>query len=127
MRYEVGLSINHRHIVWANGPYPCGDWPDIKIARDSFVERLDANEKAFADLGYCDNKYFLIPKPADRLFNKNHKLIMSRHETVNGRIKNFHVMSDRFRHATYLHGRCFYAVLNIVQLSIENGEPLFDF
>ncbi len=112
--------------MWANGAFPCGDWPDLKIARKKYIHEVKKGEKTYADLGYRDKKYFIIPNPNNREFNKRHKFIMSRHETLNGRLKQFNILNERFRHSTYLHSRCFYAVLNLVQLSIENGEPLFD-
>lgn len=31
VRYEVAVCIQTGWIVWINGPYPCGAWPDIKI------------------------------------------------------------------------------------------------
>jgi len=34
LRYEVGLCILTGDIVWINGPYACGHWPDLSIARD---------------------------------------------------------------------------------------------
>ena len=34
LRYEVGIAIRTGWIVWINGPYPPGDWPDVRIARD---------------------------------------------------------------------------------------------
>lgn len=29
LRYEVDLNISNVSIVWVNGPYPCGAYPDI--------------------------------------------------------------------------------------------------
>ena len=33
VRYEVALSIQSADIVWVNGPFPAGAWPDINIFR----------------------------------------------------------------------------------------------
>ena len=33
----VGLCIGTGHIVWANGGFPCGEWPDLKLARDRLL------------------------------------------------------------------------------------------
>ena len=49
LRYEVGLCIRTGHIVWAYGGLPCGEWPDLKLARNVFIHRLLPNEKALAD------------------------------------------------------------------------------
>jgi hypothetical protein len=40
LRYVVGLSIGTGDIVWLNGPYEYGQWPDISIFRDSLLSHL---------------------------------------------------------------------------------------
>ena len=40
LRYEVGVSIHEEGIVWINGPFPCGSWPDLKIARHCLIHAL---------------------------------------------------------------------------------------
>ena len=52
LRYEIGLSLQLGHIVWVNGPYPCGAWSDIKIFRDRMKLDLSKNERVEADNGY---------------------------------------------------------------------------
>lgn len=120
LRYEVGLCIRTGNIVWAHGGLPCGQWPDLRLARDAFVYRLQEGEKALADGGYRDHHYFENPNG-----DQQKKRILARHETVNGRIKQFHCMKERFRHVLYLHPCFFRAVINLTQLMIENGEPLY--
>jgi hypothetical protein len=44
--------------------------------------------------------------------------------TTEGRFRISEV-GQRFRHSLYLHPRFFHAVVNIIQLMIQNGEPLF--
>ncbi|KAI9562432.1 hypothetical protein GHT06_009862 [Daphnia sinensis] len=101
LRYEIGICIRTGDIVWAHGGVPCGEWPDLRLARNAIVEALQPGEK--------------ISK----------KQILATHETVNRRIKQFCCMNYRFRHALYLHPRFFHAVVNLTQLMIENGEPLY--
>lgn len=98
LRYEIGLCIRTGDIVWAHGGLPCGEWPDLRLARHAFIARLQPQEKALADRGYRDNIYFENPN-GDRLRQN----ILARHETVNGRIKQFRCMNDVFLHALYLH------------------------
>ncbi len=124
IRYEIGLNIKTGDIVWANGGYPCGRWPDLKIARDLLIHKLGTDEKVIADDGYQDKKYFIFPKGYPNI-NKYLKQVMSRHETVNHRIRHFFVLQRIFRHDVTLHPICFHAVVNITQLSIENGENLY--
>ena len=58
LRYEVGVSIQTGYIVWLNGPFKCGPWPDIKIARSNLIYQLDMNEMVVADHGYRDGFVF---------------------------------------------------------------------
>ena len=44
VRYEVGIAIQTGWIVWVNGPFMCGNWPDLRIARDSLHAELEAGE-----------------------------------------------------------------------------------
>ena len=60
--------------------------------------------------------------PATAQFQKE---IMACHETVNHRLKEFGVLSKRFRHSIHLHPMCFMAVVNITQIMIELGERLY--
>ena len=52
VRYEVCICILTGDIVWINGPYQCGTWPDISIFRDSLKSFLAPNERVEADDGY---------------------------------------------------------------------------
>ena len=56
------------------------------------------------------------------------KTVLSPHETVNKRMKQFGCLKQVFRHAddlAYKHASAFRAVAVITQLSIDDGEPLF--
>ncbi|KDO22032.1 hypothetical protein SPRG_12241 [Saprolegnia parasitica CBS 223.65] len=125
VRYEVGLCIATGDIVWAFGGVPCGEWPDLTLARHAFVHMLDRGEKALADKGYRDPVYFRYPDDGGLQTNRRQKKIMARHETVNRRLKQFRVLQSRFRHALEKHPICFHAVVNITQLDIACGHKLF--
>lgn len=124
LRYEVGLCIQTGHIVWVNGGVPCGEYSDLKLARMAYTDVVDENELTVADKGYKDFNFFLIPIENDPT-NAKINIIMSRHETVNMRLKYFSVLSHVFRHKLHLHPRCFHAVANLTQIMIQNDEPLF--
>jgi hypothetical protein len=47
-----------------------------------------------------------------------------RHETFNGRIRHFNILSEIFR-GSEKHGPAFEAVCVLVQYQMENGSPLF--
>lgn len=122
LRYELGLCIRSGSIVWKNGGYPCGTYPDLKLAREAYTLSVLPGEKTMADKGYNDDSFFILPNPNNSIF---HKRIMSRHETVNKRIRQFKILKDTFRHSIIKHTIVFNSVVNLTQLMIENGEPLF--
>ena len=125
VRYEIGLRLINPIITWVCGPYPCGDWPDLRIARAVYTQMIEPGEMTLADDTYRDVLYFIHPHGNPESVQKQ-KQFMARHETVNGRMKSFRVLSSVYRHNLTFHSNCFYAVANIVQLMIMNGEPLYD-
>jgi hypothetical protein len=48
------------------------------------------------------------------------------HETLNGQLKNWGILSQVFRHHITMHGDVFRACTVVTQLTIENGELLFE-
>ena len=52
--------------------------------------------------------------------------VRSRQETVNKRFKNWGILKQVFRDNIPKHGDAFCVIAVLTQLSIEDGEPLFD-
>lgn len=102
----------------ASGGVPCGEWPDIKLAKDLYVNFV-GNEITLADKGYKDRQYFKNP---ENIFEKR---VLARHETLNGKLKNFYILKNRFRHPLQKHPIVFHACVNVVQVLINEGEKLF--
>lgn len=126
LRYEVGVCIQTGWIIWKNGPYPCGRWPDLKIARDKVLKRLRLQEKVLADGGYADGFTFCeTPTGRNNPDQQMKQLARARHETINRRLKQFAVLSQVYRNDRKSHFRVFHAICNIVQLDIMTGAPLF--
>lgn len=119
VRYELGLSIVEGDIVWASGGFPCGEWNDLAIAKDLYLSYA-RKEITLADKGYRKKPYF---KQASNALESK---ILARHETLNGRLKEFSILGNRFRNSVKKHPSVFHAVVNVVQVSISNGEKLFD-
>lgn len=122
LRYELAVPISSGCIVWANGPYPCGSYPDIKIFNDQLVHLLEPNELVLCDKGYSG------PHCIHNLGHNDNNLsgtLLARHETVNRRLKHFNILANRFRHRLELHSICFHAVLNLTELMLEESDPLF--
>lgn len=122
LRYEIGVCIFTSQISWANGPFPCGRYNDNKIYQCHLKEKLQNNEVVVADDGYTDHTCIQNIS----VNGVNPKRILARHENLNRRMKQFNILGHRFRHDKNLHQKCFFAVLNIVQILIRTIDPLFD-
>lgn len=109
--------------MWKNGGYPCGSFSDLKLAREAYVLAIEHGELTLADKGYKDRMFFILPSVTNA---KQHKNLMSRHETVNKRIRHFNILKHPFRNSLTKHPLIFNAVVNITQIIIENGEPLYN-
>ncbi len=48
------------------------------------------------------------------------------HETLNRQLKTWGILSQVFRHHITMHGDVFRACAVVMQLTIKNGEPLFE-
>lgn len=129
VRYELGVSIQSGDIVWVNGPWRAGSYPDISIFRLGGLrdKLLENNERAEADLGYRGEPLAIdLPDEGPKSMILAKKRARMRHETCNKRFKNWGCMKQEFRHGLSLHRDCMYAITVLTQLAIRNGEPLFD-
>ena len=131
LRYEVALSIRTGLIVWLNGPFPCGSFPDIKIFKNGLQGMLGQFERVEADAGYvgCDPLY--VKKTPKSIFGREDRKelqnrVRARQETVNKRFKQFGILNQRFRHDLTLHEIVFHSIAVLTQLSLLSGETLFD-
>ena len=130
VRYEIAVSLKRGHLVWIHGPFPCGQWPDVSIFRNCLKSFLDKNERVEADDGYIGEEPISCKTPGG-FYSRSEDVddarrrLRSRHETANARIKYYGICSQTFRHELQRHGLAFRAVSVLVQLAIENGEPLF--
>ena len=96
VRYEVGVCIKTGWIVWINGPFPAGKWPDGNIACLSLVHFLDAAGEYYgaADGGYSDGHRFAsTPNGLNDYEQRTKGLARACHETVNRRFKIFGCLS----------------------------------
>ena len=129
LRYEIGISIIFGDICWINGPFPCGDFPDIKIFRSAIISKLEYGERVEADDGYIGEapSNVIVPKMDSRVLVVKDKArtVRSRHETCNSRFKNWKILRERYRHDVGLHGYFFRVIAIMTQLQIDEGERLW--
>lgn len=129
LRYEVAISIISGDIVWINGPFECGKWPDIKIMRASLCSELQPGERVEADDGYIGEAPAKVKCPRSftnkQSTEKMQARARNRQETVNARFKTWQILRQIFRHNIIKHGEVFATIAIITQLSIDHGEKLF--
>jgi hypothetical protein len=127
--YELGIDILAGNLVWVEGPYPAGAWPDIKIFMNTLVHTLTLGKCVEADNGYVGHpdKVKCPNNDSNPAANLGMQLAMrSCHKTFNGCLKNWGILEKTYRHDITVHGTVFYACAVIIQLSVANGEPLFE-
>lgn len=121
LRYEVAVSISTGFIVWYNGPFACGENPDIKIFRHSLKSKLLPGEQVEADNGYRGEQLYI--SVADEHESEEHRVAKSRararHEQINRMFKRYEVLYQTFRHAPKKHSIVFRAVVVLTQLDIQ--------
>jgi hypothetical protein len=131
-KYEIGMSIHTAECVWINGPYRGGEHDLNMLQQGGLIDNIRKGKKVIADRGYrCASKPELqakisLPNEYDpKELNNFKSRARLRHETFNGRLKFFNVLSDTFRHGFDNHRFVFEAVVVIVQYQMENGSPIF--
>ena len=138
LAYEVGISIFTDKCVWIEGPFPAGKH-DISIYRSKLkgvMKKKAPGKLAVGDRGYRGEADLItIPSSHDGQDVRDFKSrALSRHETFNGRLKNFTVLDERFRHGhdrkqeddmVRKHQACFFACAVLVQVEMDLGKPIF--
>jgi DDE superfamily endonuclease len=131
LKYELAISLYSSKLVWMNGPFRGGEH-DLTIFRGGLKDRLQASGKiAIADSGYKSNEpdemeILATPNTMDsKELHAFKSRARCRHETFNGRIKNFAVLRGTFRHDEAKFKSAFEAVCVIVQYQMDNGSELF--
>ena len=91
LRYELGVDIIAGRLVWIQGPYPAGKWPDINIFNAVLSHFLEPGKRMEADNGYGGHADKIkCPQnntnPPENLGMQGR--VRARHETLTGRLKN---------------------------------------
>ncbi|CAB9530745.1 unknown protein [Seminavis robusta] len=128
-RYEIATNIRSSYICWIAGPYLPGVYNDLQIFRMGLRDKLDVGEKVEADDGYiaerekCKCPHSMRTREDQRRMRGRLRM---RQEKLNRLLKNFHTLDVPFRHGASKHGSCVHAICVLVQLTMEQGEELFD-
>lgn len=129
INYELGIAIASQKLIWMNGPFKAGR-NDLNIFIEEGLEQrlLLLGKKAIGDGIYQGhNKAVSFPNRCDSYgVAKFKSRALKRHESFNGMIKNFRILSDCFRHRVDKIALAFESVAVICQYKIEREEPLYD-
>ena len=129
LRYELGVSILGGDLVWIQGPYPMGKFTDITIFNKVLRHFLDPGERVEADEGYVGHPDKIVC-PTNPGYSDERRAMSARararHETLNGRLKNWGILRQVFQHRIQLHGTVFPACAVVTQVGILIEESLFD-
>ncbi len=130
LHYELGVDILAGNLVWIQGPYPAGKYTDIKnfnkvlhhfLELGEWVEAEDEGYRGHLDKIKCPGN---DANPAENQVMQER--VRSHHETLNGWLKTWGSLSQVFCHCITMHGDVSRACAVVTQLTVENGEPLFE-
>jgi hypothetical protein len=126
LRYEIGISIQTGWVVWKNGPFPCGLFPDQKIVKRDLVHHLRPGEMFIADRGYRDGRVNAdTPTGYNNPCQRMKAIVRARHESFNSRVKKYKILSTVYRNRRETHHIAFHAICNMLQIEIEQGYTLY--
>ncbi len=129
LRYELGVDILAGNLVWIQGPYPAGKYTDIKIFNKVLRNFLEPGERVEANEGYRGHPDKIKCPRNDANPAENWGMqgrVRAGHKTLNRWLKNWGILSQVFRHRIMMHGNVLQACAVVTQLTVKNGEPLFE-
>ena len=104
----------------------------MNIFKKELVKKIPTGKLVVVDRGYSDKKdeeymaKLSIPSLCDSKLLGNFKSRQrARHESLNGRLKDFACLENTYRHPHEKHVHVFEAVCVIVQYEMDHGSPIF--
>jgi DDE superfamily endonuclease len=130
--YEIGLGIWDGKLCWVNGPFPAGE-TDLVVFRkpDGLLSKVPDGYRLVADAAYRGEAKIVSgrnPLDTPEVIEMK-KRTKARHEVFNKHLKDFRILSERFRCATRhrleLHKAVFEACCLLVHYELKY-HPLFE-
>ena len=128
LHYEIGVCIQSGLIVWINGPFVVGKYNDITIFQSKMMYELLDREMVKADQGYVGQPNKICVKYELGVSENQFKAktrAMARGETINRRLNNFCVLTNRYIDKISMHSYVFGAVAVLMQSSLTTVSPIF--
>lgn len=126
LKYEIAVGLVNGKAVWTSGPHRGGrNDQEIFDEAGGLAQKIKDGKLAISDGGYSGKKVCppntRDPKPVRRFKGR----VRARHETFNGRLKNYSILQNMFRHDPKKHGLVFDAVAVTINMQIDAGSSLF--
>ncbi len=128
LRYKIWVNILGGDLVWIQGPYPAGQFTNIKNDKKVLRQFLKTGKCIEADKGYLGaaNEIKCPNNSCNPVKNKGmQSCTQSHHETINRQLKMWGILKEVYRHDIKWHGKVFQVIAIIMQLAIKNNSPLF--
>jgi len=88
---------------------------------------LGLGEWVVGDGGYRDGSNFVIPKKFGPMWLRGMtEDATARHETINGRMKHFKILTSAYRHDVNMHEFTFVGIAQLMNIEMEVGGRPFD-
>ncbi len=103
--YKLDVVILAGNLVWIQGPYPAGKYTNIKIFNKVLRNFLEPGEPVETDEGYRGHPDKIKCPENDMNPAENRAMqgrVRARHETLNGRLKTWGILSQFRHHITML-------------------------
>jgi hypothetical protein len=101
LTYQIVLSLHESKVLSIIGPYPAGN-SDLTVyrMRDGIKHMIPHGSRLIGDRGYVgEPETISTPNDHDTLRAAQFKgRARSRHETFNGRLKDFNILDQAYRH-----------------------------
>jgi hypothetical protein len=128
-KWQIVLDVHKPKCVDVYGPCRGGLNDKTMLQESGVLKKLKIGKLAIVDRGYIKKSHrhkLSWPNSYDSKAVNNFKSrARLRHETFNGRLKNYAICSCTFRHSEKKQGIAFMAVVVTVQYQMDNGNPIF--
>lgn len=118
----MALSIQTGSKVSVNGLFLCGAYPGIKNFKSNICEQLVPGEKVICDRWYTARECVNRVQGGEGLSSA----LLACHETLNGKLKNFNLLSTTLRCNVRINSPFLHGIVNLTQKMMEDGEGLFN-
>ena len=129
LKYEVGMSTQTKRCVWIHGPVRGGLNDKTLMQQSKVLDKIKEGKLAVVDRGYINHqlkdKLTWPNSHHDPATNNYLSRLRLRQETFHGRLKQYAILKETFRHNTDLHRFAMEAVAVLTQYDMDNGHPLF--